>query len=270
MIKDQSMGRRLGAEFLGTYLLVLGGCGAAVLAAKSLVSTTGEAGEATGSYNLGIGFVGVSMAFGLTLVAGIYAFGLISGGHFNPAVTVGLATAKRFAWKDALPYIATQVVAAIVAAATLWVVALNQQGATQELLAEGGLASNGFGTHSPGMYTMFAALIVEVVFTAIFLLVILGVTDRRAPIGFAALAIGGALMLIHLVTIPVTNTSVNPARSTGPAVIELLAGESWPMAQLWLFWVAPVIGGVLGAVIYTFVGRDIPETSDEHVAVEPA
>jgi aquaporin Z len=264
---DQTMTRRLGAEFLGTYILVLAGCGAAVLAAKSLVSTSGDTGQATGSYNLGIGFVGVSMAFGLTVLAGVYAFGHISGGHFNPAVTIGLATSKRFAWKDAVPYIATQVVAAFAASATLWVIAINQKGATKDILAQGGLASNGFGDHSPGLYTMFAALVVEVVFTAIVLLVILGVTDRRAPKGFAALAIGGALMLVHLVTIPVTNASVNPARSTGPALVELFAGESWPMAQLWLFWVAPIIGALLAAAIYNFVGRDAPEELVEDTLV---
>jgi len=245
---DTPMPRRLGAEFLGTFLLVLGGCGSAVLAALFLDAGTGV--------NLGIGFTGVSLAFGLTVLAGAYALGHISGGHFNPAVTVGLAAAKRFAWKDAAAYIATQVVAAIAAAAVLWVIALNRKGATADSLVAGGFASNGYGEHSPGGYALLAGLIVEVVLTAIFLLVIIGVTDRRAPQGFAPLAIGLSLTLIHLVSIPVTNTSVNPARSTGPALMMLLGGESWPMAQLWLFWAAPIAGALLAAGIYGFIGRD--------------
>ncbi|MCU0268454.1 MAG: aquaporin Z [Acidimicrobiales bacterium] len=267
---DQSMVRRLGAEFLGTFILVLGGCGSAVFAAKFFVVNDRPVVDTVGVVNLGIGFVGVSLAFGLTVLAGAYGLGHISGGHFNPAVTVGLATAKRFAWKDAPAYIVTQVIAAVVAAGTVWVVAINQRGMTKDALAGGGLASNGYGDHSPGLYNVTAGLIIEIVLTAIFVIVILGITDRRAPKGFAAMAIGLALTLIHLVSIPVTNTSVNPARSTGPAIITALGGESWPIEQLWLFWVAPVIGGLLGAVIYGFVGREVGGAPGEDTGVEAA
>ncbi len=241
---------RLFAEFIGTYVLVFGGCGSAVLAAKFL----DPSGTDTG---LGIGFVGVSLAFGLTVVAMAYAVGHLSGGHFNPAITIGLAAAKRFTWKDAGPYIAAQVVAAIAASATLWAIAVGQQGASADSVAAGGFAANGYGDHSPGMYNLGACLIIEVVMTAIFLIVIMGVTDRRASKGFAALAIGLSLTLIHLVSIPVTNTSVNPARSTGPALMLALGGDGWALGQLWLFWLAPVVGGVLGAVLYgTFAERE--------------
>jgi aquaporin Z len=250
---------RLGAEFLGTFILVLGGCGSAVLAAKYVDPITSEV---TG---LGIGFVGVSLAFGLTVLGGAYALGHISGGHFNPAVTVGLAVGKRFGWKDAAPYIVTQVLGAIAAAAVLWTIAINRQGMTKDLLAETGFASNGYGDHSPGLYTLGAAFLVEVVLTAVFLLVILGVTDKRASKGFAALAIGLTLTLIHLISIPVTNTSVNPARSTGPALLLAVGGESWALGQLWLFWLAPIIGGAIGAVVYGLVSEE-SSVSDAAVA----
>ncbi len=262
---DPSLVRRLGAEFLGTFVLVFGGTGSAVLAAKFFAG--GANGEVT---QLGIGFVGVSLAFGLTVLAMAYGVGHISGGHFNPAVTIGLVTGKRFDAKDAAPYIITQVVGAIVASAVLWVIAVGQRGMTADALAEGGFASNGYGTHSPGGFNLASGLLIEVVLTAVFLIVILGITDRRAPKGFAALAIGLALTLIHLISIPVTNTSVNPARSTGPAVLTLVGGESWPITQLWMFWVAPIIGGVLGALIYNFVGREeIGGAPGEDTGIEP-
>ena len=267
---DEGMVRRLGAEFLGTFVLVLGGCGSAVLAARLLTpDLTPESGAPT-VFGSGIGLLGIAVAFGLTVLAGVYALGHISGGHFNPAVTVGLATARRFEWTDAIPYIVTQTVAAFAAAGTLWLIAINQRGQTQDLLAAGGLGSNGFSDHSPGLFNLTAALVAEIVFTAVFVLVILGVTDRRAPQGFAAIAIGLALTLIHLVTIPVTGTSVNPARSTGPAVVALLGGESWPIEQLWLFWVAPLIGALIGAVVYGFVGRPVAGAAGASTRPEPA
>ena len=241
---------RLGAEFLGTFLLVFGGTGAAVLAAKYVDPVSSEA---TG---LGIGFLGVALAFGLTVLAGAYALGHISGGHFNPAISIGLAAAKKFAWKDVLPYVGVQVLAAIVASATLWLVAINRKGMTKQLLVDSGFAANGYGDHSPGRFTLVACLVIEVVLTAVFLLVIAGVTDPRASKGFAALAIGLTLTLIHLISIPVTNTSVNPARSTGPALALAVGGDGWALGQLWLFWLAPILGGVLGALVYTLVSRD--------------
>jgi aquaporin Z len=226
--------KRLGAEFLGTFWLVLGGCGSAVLAA--------------GYPDLGIGFVGVSLAFGLTVVTGAYALGHISGAHFNPAVSLGLAVAGRFAWKDLLPYVVVQVLGAVVAALLLRYVA---SGAPGFDIADG-LASNGYGAHSPGDYSLQSGLAIEIVLTAVFLLVILGATSVRAPAGFAPLAIGLALTLIHLISIPVTNTSVNPARSTGPAV---LVGD-WALAQLWLFWAAPLAGAVIGGLIHRWLGQE--------------
>ncbi|HET9944255.1 MAG TPA: aquaporin Z [Actinomycetes bacterium] len=224
--------RRLGAEFLGTFWLVFGGCGAAVIAA--------------GVPRVGIGLLGVSFAFGLTVVTMAYAVGHVSGGHFNPAVTVGLAMAKRFAWRDTPAYIGTQVVAAIVAATVLWVIADGQEGFSAK---ESGFASNGYGDHSPGGYTLLACLVTEVVLTAFFLYVILGSTDTLAPRGFAPIAIGLSLTVIHLVSIPVTNTSVNPARSIGPA---LFAGSD-AIAQLWLFIVAPVAGALIAGATYALV-----------------
>jgi aquaporin Z len=264
---DQVMLRRLGAEFLGTFILVLGGCGSAVLASKLFAPATNTGATPT-VFATGIGLVGIALAFGLTVLGGVYAFGHLSGGHFNPAVTVGLAAARRFPWKDAAAYIVTQVVAALVAAGTLWLIAINQRGQTKDALSAGGLGSNGYGNHSPALFNVGAGLVTEIVFTAIFVAVILGITDRRAPKGFAALAIGLTLTLIHLATIPVTGTSVNPARSTGPAVVALLGGESWPVKQLWLFWVAPVIGAFVGAAAYGFVGRAAPDAASENASRE--
>ncbi|MEG0717462.1 MAG: aquaporin Z [Comamonas sp.] len=214
-------------EFIGTFWLTLGGCGSAVLAAAFP--------------EIGIGLVGVSLAFGLTVVTGAYALGPISGGHFNPAVSVGLAMGGRFSWSELPGYVIAQVLGAIVGGGILYVIATGKAGA--EL---GGFATNGFGTHSPGGYSMTAALVTEVVMTALFLIVILGATAKRAAPGFAGLAIGLCLTLIHLISIPVTNTSVNPARSTGVAVF----GPDIAMQQLWLFWLAPIVGALIGAVIY--------------------
>ena len=231
-----SNGRALGAEALGTFWLVLGGCGSAVLAAKF--------GAADGLDGIGIGLLGVSLAFGLTVVTGAYALGHLSGGHFNPAVTIGLWAAKRFEGAKVLPYVVVQVIGAIAAAAVLFLIADGAPGFARE---GNFLAANGFGTTgSPGGYSMLAGLVVEVVFTAVFLWVILGVTDRRAPAGFAPLGIGLCLTLIHLVTIPVTNTSVNPARSTGPALF--VGGEN--LEQLWFFWVFPIVGALIGAGLH--------------------
>ncbi len=226
------MANRLGAEFLGTFWLVFGGCGSAVLAA-----TFPE---------LGIGFAGVALAFGLTVLTMAYAVGHISGGHFNPAVTLGLWAGGRIPTSDILPYWIAQVAGAIVAAFVLYVIASGHA----EFALSTGFAANGFGEHSPGGYPLGSALAAEIVLTFFFLLIIMGVTDKRAPAGFAPLAIGLALTLIHLVGIPVTNTSVNPARSTGQA---LFVG-GWALAQLWLFWVAPLIGGVLGGIVYKWLG----------------
>jgi aquaporin Z len=226
--------KRLGAEFLGTFWLVFGGCGSAVIAA--------------GWPELGIGFAGVSLAFGLTVLTAAYAFAHISGAHFNPAVSLGLAVAGRFAWKDLGPYVVAQVLGGIVAALVLNYVA---SGAPGFSLSDG-LASNGYGDHSPGSYTLQSGLVIEVLLTGFFLLVILGATSARAPAGFAPIAIGLALTLIHLISIPVTNTSVNPARSTGPAIV---VGD-WALAQLWLFWVAPLAGGALGGLVHRWLGRN--------------
>lgn len=223
-----NLSRRCIAEFFGTFWLVFGGCGSAVLAAAFPA--------------LGIGFVGVSLAFGLTVLTMAYTLGHISGGHFNPAVTLGLVTGKRFPAKDLLPYWASQVVGAIAAAAVLYVIASGRP----DFTTSGGFASNGYGLHSPGGYSLVACLVAEVVLTMFFLLVIMGSTDKRVPNGFAPLAIGLGLTLIHLISIPVTNTSVNPARSTGPA---LFVG-GWAIGQLWLFWVAPLIGGAIGGIAY--------------------
>ena len=232
-----SLGRRLGAEFLGTFWLVFAGCGSAVLAANYLTADNTQ---------LGIGFVGVSLAFGLTVLTMAYAVGHISGGHFNPAVTVGLATAKRFPWKDVAAYIITQVVAAIVAAAVLYLIASGKSGFAIDHSAPGAFATNGYGNRSPGGYSLVACLIAEIVLTAFFVWIILGATDTRAPKGFAPIAIGLSLTIIHLVSIPVTNTSVNPARSIGPA---LFAGGG-PIGQLWLFIVAPIVGAVIAGFTY--------------------
>lgn len=233
-----STAQRLAAEFLGTFVLVLGGCGTAVLAAVF----------ASDDIQLGVGFVGVALAFGLAVLTMAYAVGHISGGHFNPAVTLGVAAGGRVPWRDTGGYIVTQVVAAIVAAAVLYLVASGRNGFSA---TGSGFASNGFGDRSPGGYSMLSALVIEVVLTAVFLYVILGVTDTRAPKGFAPLAIGFALTLIHLISIPVTNTSVNPARSIGPA---LFAGGA-AIAQLWLFIVAPIAGALIAGFTYSLLGR---------------
>jgi aquaporin Z len=232
-----AMRHRLGAEGLGTFWLVFAGCGSAVLAA----SFTNDS-----KFPLGIGFLGVALAFGLSVMTMAYAVGHVSGGHFNPAVTVGLAASGRFSWRDVLPYVVTQVIAAIAAAAVLWVIA---SGTDSFAGQDGGFASNGYGDRSPGGYDLAAAALTEVVLTAFFLLVILGSTDTRAPKGFAPIAIGLSLTLIHLVSIPVTNTSVNPARSTGPA---LFAGAD-ALGQLWLFWLAPLAGGLIAGFVYTWL-----------------
>lgn len=225
---------KLAAELLGTFWLVFGGAGSAVLAAAFP--------------ELGIGFAGVALAFGLTVLTGAYAFGGISGGHFNPAVSLGLALAGRFSFRDFVPYVIAQVIGAIAAAAVLYVIASGKAD-----FAPGGFATNGFGELSPGGYSLTAALVIEIVLTAFFLIVILGSTSAAVPGGFAPIAIGLALTLIHLISIPVTNTSVNPARSTGVA----LFAETAAIPQLWAFWVAPLVGAALGALIWKIVlGRD--------------
>ncbi|MFZ4662716.1 MAG: aquaporin Z [Caldilineaceae bacterium] len=226
--------KKVTAEFIGTFWLVLGGCGSAVLAAAFP--------------DVGIGLLGVSLAFGLTVLTMAFTIGHISGCHLNPAVSIGLWAGGRFSSKDLVGYIIAQVVGAIVAGGVLYVIASGQAGFS----LAGGFASNGFGEHSPGGYSLTAALVTEIVMTMIFLFVIMGATSKQAPAGFAPIAIGLALTLIHLISIPVTNTSVNPARSTGVAIF---AG-GWALSQLWLFWVAPIIGAVLGAMIYRFVGDD--------------
>ena len=226
--------KQYGAELLGTFWLVLGGCGAAVLAG--------------GFPQMGIGFLGISFAFGLTVLTMAYAIGHISGCHLNPAISLGLWAAGRFPAAKLAPYIGAQVLGGIAAGAVLYVIA---SGAPGFDIAKG-MGSNGYGAHSPGGYSLLAALITEVVMTMFFLLIILGATDKRAPAGFAPIAIGLALTLIHLISIPVTGTSVNPARSTGVAVF---VGD-WAVAQLWLFWLAPIVGGVLGAVTYKAVASE--------------
>ena len=222
------MQKKLAAEFFGTFWLVFGGCGSAVLAAAFP--------------DLGIGFAGVALAFGLTVLTMAYAVGGISGGHFNPAVSVGMAVGGRFSWGELIPYIVTQVVAAIAAAAVLYLIASGKA----DFSTAGGFAANGYGEHSPGGYPLASALLIEVVLTGFFVMVILGSTHGRVPAGFAPIAIGLCLTLIHLISIPVTNTSVNPARSTGQAIFV----GGWALQQLWLFWVAPIIGAAVGALIY--------------------
>lgn len=222
--------RKLFAEFFGTFWLVFGGCGAAILAA--------------GFPELGIGFAGVSLAFGLTVMTMAYAVGGISGGHFNPAVSLGLAVAGRFSWRELLPYWLAQVAGALIAGTLLYAVASGKAG-----WAAGGFASNGYGALSPGAYSLEAALLIEIILTAGFLLVILGATAKSAPAGFAPIAIGFALTLIHLISIPVTNTSVNPARSTGVAPF----AETAAIGQLWLFWLAPLVGAAVGALIWRYM-----------------
>jgi len=226
------MQKKLAAEFFGTFWLVLGGCGSAVLAAAFP--------------GVGIGLLGVAFAFGLTVLTMAYAVGGISGGHFNPAVSVGLATARRFPWASVVPYVIAQVIGAIAAAGVLYIIASGKAGFAIDPAAAGAFATNGYDAHSPGGYSFTAALTTEVVMTAFFLIIILGATGKSVPAGFAPIAIGLALTLIHLISIPVTNTSVNPARSTGPALF--VGGLA--LQQLWFFWVAPLIGGVLGGLIY--------------------
>lgn len=230
-----TLAHRAVAEFIGTFWLVLGGCGSAVLAARFP--------------EVGIGLVGVSLAFGLTVLTMAFAIGHISGCHLNPAVSVGLWAGGRFSGAELPAYIISQVLGAIVAAALIYLIASGTQGFD----LSGGLASNGYAEHSPGGYSLLSGLVCEVVMTFMFLLIILGATDHRAPKGFAPIAIGLALTLIHLISIPVTNTSVNPARSTGPAVI---VGD-WAIAQLWLFWVAPMAGAVLAGLVYRWLGREV-------------
>jgi len=241
--------KKLSAEFLGTLWLVLGGCGSAVLAAAYP--------------NLGIGFAGVALAFGLTVLTMAYAIGHISGCHLNPAVTLGLWAGKRFPSGDILPYIIAQVLGAIAGAGILYVIASGKAGFT----LAGGFASNGFGVHSPGRYELLACFVAEVVMTFFFLIVILGATHGRAPKGFAPIAIGLCLTLIHLITIPVTNTSVNPARSTGPALFV----RDWAVEQLWLFWLAPILGALLAGFIYSWmVGDDEMPPPEPVVGGEPS
>ena len=232
------MSRRLTAEFLGTLWLVLGGCGSAVLA--------------TAYPTLGIGFAGVALAFGLTVLTGAYALGHISGGHFNPAVSIGLWAAKRFPANELPHYIGAQLLGAIAGAGILYIIATGKA----DFTVAGGFASNGFGDLSPGKYTALAAFVSEVVMTFFFVIVILGSTSERPPKGFAPIAIGLCLTLIHLVSIPVTNTSVNPARSTGPALFVLFGGGSGPISQLWLFWLAPILGALLAGFIFTWLAPD--------------
>src|SRR5580765_388622 len=233
---DMSLSKRAIAEFLGTFWLVFGGCGSAVLAAAFP--------------QLGIGFLGVALAFGLTVLTMAYAIGHISGCHLNPAVSIGLAAGKRFPARELLPYIVAQVLGGFAAAGVLYLIATGKPGFD----LSGGFASNGYGAHSPGGYTLFSCFVAEVVLTFFFLMFIMGATDPRAPVGFAPIAIGLGLTLIHLIGIPITNLSVNPARSTGPAIF---VGE-WAIAELWLFWVAPIIGGILGGTLYAqiFESRD--------------
>ena len=228
------LSKRAAAEFFGTFWLVFGGCGSAVLAAAFP--------------GLGIGFAGVALAFGLTVLTMAFAIGHISGCHLNPAISIGLWAGRRFPAAELLPYIAAQVLGAIAASGVLFIIASGKAGFS----LSGGFASNGYGAHSPGGYSLLACLVAEVVLTFIFLFVIMGATDKRAPAGFAPIAIGLSLTLIHLICIPVTNTSVNPARSTGPA---LFVG-GWALEQLWLFWLAPIIGGALGGIVYKWLAEE--------------
>lgn len=245
-IHTPTLGAKLSAEFMGTFVLVFGGAGSAIFAAKVL---------SEGSVNMGIGFLGVALAFGLTVMVMVYAVGHISGGHFNPAVTIGAAFAKRVEWKLVLPYIVTQLVAASVAGAVLFFIASGKEGFNA---VESGFASNGFGDRSPNGYSMVAVLVAEIVLTAIFLYVILGATDLRAPAGFAGIAIGLSLTLIHLVSIPISNTSVNPARSLGVA---WFAGPE-ALGQVWMFFVAPIIGAAIAGVTYYMLFPDRKATEE--------
>jgi aquaporin Z len=240
--------RKLAAEAIGTFWLVLGGCGSAVIAAKLLNGTDGV--------ELGIGLVGVSLAFGLTVLTMAYAVGHISGGHFNPAVTIGLWVSKRFPTRDVLPYVIVQVIGAILAALVIWAIASGRAGFD---LKVDGLAANGYGEHSPDGFNLAAGLLTEVVMTAGFLFVILGATAKKAVGAAAPVAIGLALTLIHLISIPVTNTSVNPARSTGPAVVQ----GGWALGQLWMFWVAPIVGALIAGLAWRFMSPSDSVIDDE-------
>ncbi len=246
---EVALGKRLAAEAFGTFWLVLGGCGSAVLAAKFLDPN----GQNTG---LGIGLLGVSFAFGLTVLTMAFAIGHISGCHLNPAVTIGLFLGKRFGAKDVLPYIVVQVIGGIAAAAVLFVIASGRTGFNVQ---DSGFAANGYAEHSPGGYNLTACLVAEIVMTFSFLMIIMGATDKRAPKGLAPIAIGLGLTLIHLISIPVTNTSVNPARSTSQAVFV----GGWALSQLWLFWVAPIIGGALAGLAYKYIFESGDETEPE-------
>ncbi|MGY4708255.1 aquaporin Z [Mycolicibacterium sp. CBM1] len=241
-----SMGHRLAAEFVGTFWLVLGGCGAAVFAA-----------DPAGDKSVGIGFLGVSLAFGLTVLTGVYAFGTISGGHFNPAVTLGAALAKRVEWKALPAYWIVQVIGGLAAGGVIYLIASGKP----EFTATGHMAANGYGEHSPFGYSLAAVVIAEVLLTFLFLLVILGATDNRAPKGFAGLAIGLMLTLIHLISIPISNTSVNPARSTGVAFFN---ADGAP-AQLWVFWLAPLVGAAIAGVVYPLLFGRGEELADRPV-----
>ncbi|WP_426699670.1 aquaporin Z [Rhodanobacter sp. Col0626] len=241
-----SMSKRLFAEFFGTFWLVLGGCGSAVLAAAFP--------------QLGIGFAGVALAFGLTLLTMCYAIGHISGCHINPAVTCGLAAGGRFPLKEVIPYIIAQVIGGIVAGLVLYVIASGKPGFDA---AASGFASNGYGAHSPGGYSMGAAALCEMVMTGFFIFIIMGATHKSAPVGFAGIAIGLALTLVHLISIPVTNTSVNPARSTGVALFQ----GGWAIGQLWFFWVMPIVGGIIGGLIYRYLWSEqaaLPEIKGDN------
>lgn len=243
------LSNRLGAEFLGTFWLVFGGCGSAVLAARVFIV------QGTSQINLGIGLLGVALAFGLTVLTMAYAIGHISGCHLNPAVSVGLVVGGRFRAADLAPYVVAQVVGAAAASWLLFLIASGQSGFAIDATKAGAFATNGYGERSPGGYSLLSCLVAEVLLTYFFLLIILGATDRRAPAGFAPIAIGLGLTLIHLIGIPVTNLSVNPARSTGPAII---AGGA-AMAQLWLFWLAPIGGAILAGFTYRILAQEQEE-----------
>jgi aquaporin Z len=259
------LAKKLGAEFIGTFLLVLGGCGSAIFAAKALSGARNEIGiggvtlDAAGIVNSGIGYLGVSFAFGLTVLCGAYALGHVSGGHFNPAVSIGLATAKRFEWREVPAYVVIQCVGAIAAVAVLWAIQTSRPGGFE--ITQGAFASNAYGQENGRIfYDLPGAFIAEVVLTAVFLIVILGVTTKAASKAQAAIGIGFMLTLIHLISIPITNTSVNPARSLGPALFE--GGTA--LTQLWLFIVAPIIGGAVGAVLWKLAtGGDAFQTGEE-------
>lgn len=266
------MAKKLGAEFLGTFLLVFGGCGSAIFAARALTPISGRVGVGGADIgvasvtNMGIGYLGVALAFGLTVMCGVYAFGHVSGGHFNPAVSVGLATAGRFDWKELPAYVAAQCAGAIAAVAVLWVIQTSRPGGFERV--QGAFASNGYRQYNGRMfYGIGGAAVAEVVLTALFVMVILGITTKAAEKAQAAIGIGLMLTLIHLIAIPITNTSVNPARSLGPALFE--GGTA--LGQLWLFIVAPTVGGALGAVIWKLAtGGDDYQTGEEEAQAENA